>query len=170
MISWSQGKGRPRTLREEGREQECVSQQLVWEQAVVFPKAICEALNLCLRKKRARQRDRSELLEKAGISLGAARAAERLSTSLLVLAAAHLWIWPQSGFLRPRFWKTWQEFSLKCGLWMALVWSKSEETVSSQPRSLSTWSPSRDSVTSLVGPYLKTVFRSWKIRGEPVSD
>lgn len=52
-----------------------------------------------------------------------------------------------------RFWKTWQGFNLKCGLWMALVWSKSEGIVSSQPRSLSKWGQSHDIMTSLALTY-----------------
>lgn len=97
--------------------------------------------------------EKCELLEKAGISLGVARAEKRLSTSLLVLADADLWFWPQSGFLWPCFWKTWQGFNLKCGLWMVLVWSKSEGTVSSQPTSLSKWGQSHDIMTSLALTY-----------------
>lgn len=93
------------------------------------------------------------ILEKAGISLGVARAAKRLSTSLLVSTAAYLWIQPQSGFLSPCFWKMWQGFNLKRRLWRALVWSKSEETVSSWPRSLSTQGHSGDILTSLALAY-----------------
>lgn len=52
--------------------------------------SICKTLNVCLRKKRERQRKKSELLGKAGISLEVVMAAEGVSTSLLFLAAVSL--------------------------------------------------------------------------------
>ena len=41
-------------------------------------------------EKGKKEREQSELLEKAGISLGVVRAAKTLSTNLLVLEAAYL--------------------------------------------------------------------------------
>lgn len=73
-------------------------QQHVWEQAVIFPKAICESLNLCLGgeggrwRKRARQRERKGNYWKKQVSLWELQGQQKkkLSTSLLVLAAVSL--------------------------------------------------------------------------------
>lgn len=138
-------------MQKEEKEQECISYGM-FKTSSYFPQSHLWDFQLVPEKEKGKT-EKSELLEKAGISLGVVRAEKRLSTSLLVLADTDLWFWPQSGFLSLCFWKTWQEFNLKCGLWMALVWSKSEGTMSSQLRSLRKWGQSHDIMTSLALAY-----------------
>ena len=138
-------------MQKEEKKQECIPYSM-FETSSYFPQSHLWDFQLVPEKEKGKT-EKCELLEKAGISLGVVRAEKRLSTSLLVLADADLWFWPQSGFLRLYFWKTWQGFNLKCGLWMALVRSKSKGTMSSEPRSLSNWGQSYDIMTSLALAY-----------------
>lgn len=161
-VSWCPG-GRAKAGQEvckRKRRSRKVSPNSMCEKKQFSPKSSVRLSTYAWERKRW-DREKSEVLEKAGISLGVVRAAKRLSTSLLVLAAAYLWFWPQSGCVRPCLWKMWQGLNLKCGLWIALVWSKSEETVSSWPRSLSTWSHSRDFMPSLALSYRLYLVHGW---------
>lgn len=89
-------------MQEEEKEQECVSNSM-FENKQLFPQSHLWDFQLVPEKEKG-ETEKSELLEKAGIS-GSCKGREKTVYSLLVLADADLWFWPQSGFLRPCFWE-----------------------------------------------------------------
>lgn len=156
------GQGEAKESVEEGRKRECVSQQHVWEQAVSSPKPSV-GLSNCVWGRKGQERESAVSYWKKQVSLGVVRAVKTLSTNLLVLEAAYLWIWPQSWFLRTCFWKMWQWFNLKCGLWRALC-----DLSQSKLSSSSTQGPSGDIRTILVPAYRLSLVhgRSWGIMSQ----
>lgn len=122
-ASWSPGDrtkaGQEMCRREGGRERN-VSPNSMFENKQLFSPKPSVRLSTCAWKRKGRDRERERERKvnywKKQVSLWEfVRAAKRLSTSLLVLAAACLWIWPWSGFPRPYFWKMQKGFNLKRG-------------------------------------------------------